>query len=107
MDFFNRIYPGYRCVSQAAYVQPGASSGLTCLIGSMFGHTTPAYKTIGGPSAYASGSSGFWSMFGSGPSYKTAPAMSAEQQDPLAIDAGDPGADEDPCELGPDRIVVL
>ena len=105
MDFFNRINPGYRSVSQAAYMQPVASSGLTGLISSMFGHATPAYKTVAGSSAYAPVSSGFWSMFGSGPSYKTAPTMSTDQQD--AIDAGDAGADGGACAIGPDQIVVL
>src|SRR3569833_2743847 len=103
MDFFNRINPGYRSVSQAAYVQPVASSGLTGLIGSMFGHATPAYKAVDGQGAYAPVSSGFWSMFGSGPSYKTAPAMSANEQ--AALDAGDAGTDAGACGLGPDQIV--
>jgi hypothetical protein len=104
MDFFSRITPGYKSVSTgtAAHSQPAASSGLTGLIGSLFGSATPAYKTIDGQSAKAPASSGFWSMFGTAPSYKTAPAATVAPFD------ADPGVDEDgACAPGPDEIVVL
>jgi hypothetical protein len=108
MDFFTRITPVYKSanVMQGATVraQPAAPSGLSGLIGSLFGSATPAYKTVDGGAAKAPAqSSGFWSMFAVKPSYKTATAaMFAE------TDACDPGLDESvELSLGPDQIVVL
>jgi hypothetical protein len=105
MDFFARINPQYKSVSQVTTVhaaQPAVSSGLTGLFGSLFGGSKPAYKTVDGQSAYAPTSTGFWSMFGSAPSYKTAPAVIATDDDGMPVDD-----DSDACAPGPDEIVVL
>ncbi len=110
MDIFSRINPAYKNVSKttAAHAQPAASSWLSSLFGSLFGSSMPAYKTADGQSAQASSSSGFWPMFGTAPSYKTASAASAAPFDFDASEACDVGIDEDSaCDPGPDQIVVL
>jgi hypothetical protein len=90
--------------------QRAAPSGLSGLIGSLFGSATPTYKTVDGGAVTAPApSSGFWSMFSMfavTPSYKTAPAAVAE------TDAGDPGVDDSgvcspDLDHGPDQIVLL
>ncbi len=110
MDIFSRINPAYRNVSKltAAHAQPAASGCLSGLIGSLFGSSNPAYKTVDGQSAQAPSSSGFWSMLGTAPSYKTATAAMAAPFDLDACDPCDLGVDEDgACDPGPDQIVVL
>lgn len=101
MDFFSRINPAYKSVANQlqASPHPAATSGLSGLFGSLLGRTTPAYKTVdGGAYAYAPASSGFWSMFSASPSYKTAPAVSADDASVDECDADD---------IGPDQVVVL
>lgn len=108
MDLFNRIPPVYKSVSQVNAMQvaaPAASSGLTSLFGSLFCHPMSPYKTVDGRSANAPASSGFWSILGSSPSYKTAPAVSTA---PADGDTDDFGVDDSrECDPGPDEIVVL
>ncbi len=109
MDIFSRNNPAYTNVTKlTAHAQPAASSWLSGLLGSLFGFSTPAYKTVDGQSAKAPSSSGFLPMFGTAPSYKTASAASAAQFDLDARDACDLGSEEDgACEPGPDQILVL
>ena len=110
MGIFSRNNPAYRNVSKltVAHAQPAASSWLSGLLGSLFGSSMPAYKTIDGQSAQAPSSSGFWPMFGTAPSYKTASAATTAPFDLDACDACDLGVDEDgACDPGPDQIVVL
>jgi hypothetical protein len=111
MDYFTRITPVYKSASVMQGVTPraqlAAPSGLSSLIGSLFGSARPTYKTVDGGAAKAPAqSSGFWSMFAVTPSYKTAPAAVVDG------DAGDPGVDDsDACspdlDHGPDQIVLL
>ena len=116
MDFFTRTTPAYKNAANRvqALSQQAAPSGLMSLLGSLFGRSTPAYKTVDGHIAQAPASSGFLSMFAVTPSYKTAPvAVQADteladqvvaalvQADAMAQD------DEGPCDVGPDQIVVL
>ena len=66
MDFFTRITPVYRSASVMQSVNPraqlAAPSGLSSLIGSLFGSATPAYKTADGVGARAPArSTSFWS----------------------------------------------
>ena len=110
MDIFSRINPAYRNVSKltAAQAQPAASSWPSGLIGSLLGSSNPAYKTVDGQSAQAPSSSGFWSMLGAVPSYKTATSAMAAPFDLDACDACDLDVDDNgACDLGPDQIVVL
>jgi hypothetical protein len=61
MDFFSRITPVYKRANvmqgATARVQSAAPSGLSGLIGSLFGSTTPAYKTA--PAATAAATDDF------------------------------------------------
>lgn len=111
MDIFSRFNPAYKNVSKVttvAQAQPAASSWLSGLLGPLFGSSMPAYKTVDGHGAQAPSSSGFWSMFGSAPSYKTVSASSAAPLEVDACDACDLGVDENAaCDIGPDQIVVL
>jgi len=116
MDFFSRNSPVYKSAigRSRAYVQRVASTGLSGLLGSLFGRSTPAYKTVDGSSAKAPVSSGMWSMLVPAPSYKTAPetaVASAGAEALLEADAGDAcdaGADAAEVRLlGPDEIIVL
>ena len=76
-----------------------APSGLSSLIGSVFGSATPAYKTADGAGARAPAqSASFWSMFAVTPSYKTAPAAPVAEAEDFH-----PGFDEDACASDPDR----
>ncbi len=112
MELFTRNTPVYKSASVMQGVkprtQPAAPSGLSGLIGSVFGSATPAYKTVDGGAVQApSPSSDFWSMFAVTPSYKTAPAATGPE-----TDAADLGVDDsDVCSLdpdhGPDQIVLL
>ena len=111
MDIFSRINPAYTNVTKltTAHAQPAASSWLSGLLGSLFGSSMPAYKTVDGQSAKApSSSSSFWPTFGTAPSYKTASAATAASFDLDARDACDLGSDEEgACDPGPDQILVL
>lgn len=112
MELFSRTTPVYKSASVMQGVKPrthrAAPSGLSGLIGSLFGSATPTYKTVDGGAVKAPApSSGFWSMFAVTPSYKTAPAATVAE-----TDAGDPGFDDgDACspdpDHGPDQIVLL
>lgn len=113
MELFTRNTPVYKSASVMQGVkprtQPTTPSGLSGLIGSLFGSATPAYKTVDGGAVQAPApSSGFWSMFAvSPPQYKTAPAATVAE-----TDAGDSDIDEgDVCSAdsdhGPDQIVLL
>jgi hypothetical protein len=119
MDFHSRKIPAYKSgnVTQTtAYAQPAASSGLSGLIGSLFGRATPVYKTVDGHGAQVPVSSGFFSMFTTVPSYKTAHSVPVQMM-PLEVplegdavaDAGAPGSDDEcaPCVLIADEIVLL
>lgn len=118
MELFTRNSPVYQRgkVSKkfAAATQPTATSGLSSLIGSLFGSATPAYKTLAGRDAKASApSKGLLSMFAVAPSYKTAHMAALVEEAPLEIDAvadaGDPGDDDDGavCLRVTDEIVLL
>jgi transcription elongation factor len=111
MDFFTRITPVYKSTSVTQGVKPraqlAAPSGLSSLIGSLFGSATPAYKTADGAGARAPAQSpSFWSMFAVTPSYKTAPAAPVAEAEDIDL-----GVDEDACasdpDRGPDQIVLL
>lgn len=105
MDFFSRINPAYKSVTNQlqAAPQPAATGGLSGLFGSLLGRVTPAYRTVdGGAYTYAPASSGVFSMFSASPSYKTAPAASvADDADVACV------ADDDASDIGPDQVVVL
>ena len=122
MALINSIAPAYKSAATVNLAQPAAStSGLSGLIGSLFGSATPAYKTASGRSAKSPSSSGLLSMFAVAPSYKTAsPATVGEAPldgDELAnaaeiaqvMEAGEPGPDDEGavCELAADEIVLL
>lgn len=119
MEFFKSNNPAYKNARIAKVVtQPATPSGLSGLIGSLFGSATPAYKTASGRSAKSLSSTGLLSMFAVAPSYKTAsPAAVAEgplDGDELAqvaqvMEAGEPGPDDEVavCELTADEIVLL
>ncbi|MGE0403585.1 MAG: hypothetical protein AB7T06_43165 [Kofleriaceae bacterium] len=118
MEFFKSNNPAYKSARVAKVVtQPAAPSGLSGLIGSLFGSATPAYKTASGRAAKSPSSSGPLSMFAVAPSYKTVPVVVAEGSldgDELAeaaqvADAGDAGPDDEGavCELAADEIVLL
>ncbi len=122
MEFFKSNNPAYKSVRVAKVVtQPAAPSGLSGLIGSLFGSATPAYKTAAGRAAKSPSSSGLLSMFAVAPSYKTAvPVVVAEgsldgdelaeaAEDAQVADAGDAGPDDEGavCELAADEIVLL
>lgn len=110
MDFFSRIVPAYKRADAlqqtAAYSPAVAPSGLTSLIGSLVGSSTPAYKSADGSGAAAPASSGLWSIFSVAPSYKTAPIEMIGSED---LDA-ESGVDEGGacvCVPGPTEILVL
>jgi len=116
MDFFNRNTPVYKRAnaSKVASAQPAAPNKLAGMFGSLFGNSSPIYKTVDGRGARASSSSGLWSLFAAAsPSYKTASAMNiAPTEDIDAIDEA--GLDEaaglaesEPCVHGSDEIVLL
>jgi hypothetical protein len=116
MDFFTRITPVYKSAAsrKPTLAKQAAPSGLTGLLGSLLGRSTPIYKTVDGHIAQTPASSGFLSMFAVTPSYKTAP-VAAQADTELAdqvvaalvqADAMD-REDEGPCDVGPDQIVVL
>lgn len=115
MEFFNRISPTYKRVTNGAqlYARSANTSGLSGMLGSLLSRTTPVYKTVDGQIAKVPvSSSSFWSMFSASPSYKTAHAGTVEPIDTGAVlyaDARDTGVDEsgDACIVGPDQIVVL
>ena len=93
MNLFNRITPVYKtAASFATTAKAVTSSGLSGLLGSLFGSATPTYKTVDGGCANAPASSSgiFASLLGSvAPSYKTAPApmATAELLDEATVDA--------------------
>lgn len=111
MDIFSRINPAYTNGSKltVAQAQPAASSWLSGLLGSLFGSSGPAYRTVDGQSAKAPVSSGFLPMFGTAPSYKTVSAASAAPLEGDACDSNDLEVDDDgnAVDPGPDQIVVL
>ena len=124
MDIFNTTAPAYKTVTklgttQAAHAQPAPSSGLSGLLGSLFGNATPGYKRADGARVTASASSGFLGSLLSvaAPSYKTASVMAQTTEVPAelaaAVEAGvivlDAGVDEDPCGCPPtsDEVVLL
>ena len=117
MELFNRNAPAYtsgKASKVAAATPPAATSGLSGLIGSLFGSATPAYKTRGGRDAKAPApSKGLLSMFAVAPSYKTAQTAAVAEQAPLEInavaEADDPEVhDEDVlCVGATDEIVLL
>lgn len=105
MDFFRPISPAYKTAEQLSQVTmvnaPTLSSSLTGMFGSVFGGSTPAYKTVNGLPVQAQAAAGLWSIFGvTSPVYKTAPLASD-----VPLDEDDEAADE--CDPGPDKIVVL
>ena len=109
MNFLPANTPAYKTVVPVSQIstmqmQPSISSGLTGFFGSLFGNSTPTYKTVGGQSVQMPASSGIWSIFGvSSPSYKTAPAMAdvPDDSEEALVDA------LAACAPGPDKIVVL
>ena len=116
MDFFTRITPVYKSAANRvqALRQQAAPNGLMSLFGSLLGRSTPVYKTVDGQIAQQPASSGLLSMFTVTPSYKKAPTAAqadTELADQVvaalaqaeALDSGD----DDVCDVGPDRIVVL
>jgi hypothetical protein len=116
MDFFNRNTPGYKRAnaSKAASAQPAAPTKLSSFFGSLFGGTSPIYKTADGRGAQASRSSGFWSLFtAAAPSYKTAPAMfnaptdDIDSIDEIGVDEAAGLAEPTPCMPGVDEVVLL
>ena len=117
MELFTRNSPAYKCgrfSKHAAATPPTATSGLSGLIGSLFGSATPAYKTVAGRDAKASAASkGLLSMFAVVPSYKTAQMAAIEEEAPLEsdsfVEAGDPGIDDEDaiCVRTTDEIVLL
>ncbi len=117
MDFFNRNTPVYKRAnaSKVASVQPAAPNKLSGLFGSLFGNSSPIYKTVDGRGVQASTSSGFWSLFAAAtPSYKTAPAMiiapteDIDAIDGVGLDEAAPGlAESAPCMHVSEEIVLL
>jgi hypothetical protein len=123
MELFNRNNPAYkrgRLSQVVAATQPAAPTGLSGLIGSLFGSATPAYKTVGGRDAKAPApSTGLMSMFAAAPSYKTAQMAEVVQQAPLEVvqqaalevdgETCEPVLDDEgvPCVGATDEIVLL
>lgn len=124
MDIFSTSAPAYKTATKlatthVAHAQPALSSGLSSLLGSLFGNATPAYKSADGARVSASASSGFLGSLLSvaAPSYKAASAMAQQADEPAELaadmDAGviviTPSADEDPCGCPPtsDEVVLL
>ena len=79
MEFFTRNTPTYKSAASKtkALAQPAKQSWFSTLFGSLFGGSTPVYRTVDGRSVSASSSSGFLSIFSSTPTYKIAPAQDA------------------------------
>ena len=124
MDIFKSNAPAYKTATKlvtahAAHAQPAPSSGLSGLLGSLFGNATPAYKNADGARPNAPASSGIFGSFLSvgSPSYKTvtAAALPVDANAELAADVDseviviDRGVDEEGCGCPPtsDEIVVL
>ena len=116
MPILNTPAPTYKTAATANVVQPAAStSGLSGLIGSLLGNATPAYKTVGGQGVQAPASSGgLFGLLPAAPSYATAPAVAATDDDLAAtpdVDGCGSPATDDPCD-GPtvqeaDAVVLL
>jgi hypothetical protein len=115
MDFFTRITPVYKSAAsrKPTLAKQAAPSGLTGLLGSLLGRSTPIYKTVDGHIAQTPASSGFLSMFAVTPSYKTAPSVAqadtelTDQVVAAAVEAEALDQDDDAACVGPDQIVVL
>lgn len=78
MNLFNTNQPTYKSVpslaaTPVAHAQPAPASGLSGVIGSLFGNATPAYKTAdGGSATVAASSEALGCLLSAGtPSYKT------------------------------------
>lgn len=79
MNLFNTNHPTYKsaptlAATPVAHAQPAPASGISGVIGSLFGNATPAYKTADGGSSTVPASSGaLGCLLSAGtPSYKTA-----------------------------------
>lgn len=85
MAFFNTISPSYKQASSPnakMYAPSAQSSGLASVFGSLFGDTTPVYKTRDGQAGRAPASSGLMRIFvGTPPSYRTVESAGASLTD--------------------------
>ena len=88
MNLLTRITPAYKSATRRmpTLLQRAAPSGLTALLGSLLGRSTPIYKTVAGHIAQTPGSPGFLSMFAATPSYKTAPRVPAAETELVESD---------------------
>jgi hypothetical protein len=113
MNLLTRITPAYKSATSRmpTLLQHAAPNGLTALLGSLLGRSTPIYKTVDGHIAQTPASPGFLSMFAVTPSYKTAPRVPAAETELAETDVVvarlDLGIDDGACAAGPDQIVVL
>ena len=116
MAFFNSSSPAYKqaaSLNAKSYAPSAPSNGLASMFGSLFGGTTPVYKTRDGHAAREPSSSGLLRIFiGTQPSYKTAQLMTPELADEDlgeavdAVQAEDEDAD-DACPPPIDTVVLL
>lgn len=110
MAFFNTISPSYKqaaSLNAKAYAPSAPSNGLASLFGSLFGGTTPVYKTRDGQAGRAPGSSGLMRIIvGAPPSYRT--VESADPELPVEdLDAEEVEDADDACSTPTDTVVLL